>query len=265
MPLSHSQISLYRTCPKQYEFACVKKLPRSISAGESFGSSVHNAFAKWGKIEIESGQKSEVRSQLQIFNETNQENPLLLTSDLLLFLWHQSFITEGYNSKEDADKARAKGEKVMEQFYEWWRREEREVVAVERGFTFESGISNQLSGIRGRFDRVEKIEDGVRVVDFKTGALRDQESVNSDLQLSLYALAAEQEFNVPCTELVLLFLDEHVFTERKTTRSKQQLEEAISIINQVHEGIEEQDFHATPSKEICGRCPYRNVCSNAEM
>ena len=52
MALSYSQLRRYRTCPRQYEFSNIKKVPWGISEGESFGSSVHNALKKWGEAEM---------------------------------------------------------------------------------------------------------------------------------------------------------------------------------------------------------------------
>ena len=68
MPLSYSQLNLYRRCPRQYEFACIKNLPRLITPGESFGSSVHNTLKKWGELEM-SIQQAAALNQLTMFED----------------------------------------------------------------------------------------------------------------------------------------------------------------------------------------------------
>lgn len=150
----------------------------------------------------------------------------------------------------------------MKDFYVWWSGTSREVVAIETGFSWESpdGFT-----VKGRFDRVEKAPDGVRIIDFKTGARRSQEAVDADLQLSMYALAAKEAFGLPCSELSLLFLREDGITEVKTTRSKQQLEQAMSEMDELVEGIDTDDFAPTPSRSVCGKCPYRGICDAAEV
>ena len=137
MPLSFSQLHLYQTCPRQFEFAHIKKIPRSISAGESFGSSVHNAFARFGKEEIENGRLKMEDDQLALFSEPDATLNSQLSTLNLTELWHQSFITQGYKTKEDVDRARKKGEVLMQHFFDWWSTEEREVLAIEKGFRLE--------------------------------------------------------------------------------------------------------------------------------
>lgn len=257
MPYSFSQLSVYRTCPRQYEFANIKKIPRSISAGESFGSSVHNTLSKWGKLEMQSSKLGDVQDQLKLFIEEVSHRAPDLTLETLLDLWHQSFIVQGYASKVDADAARRKGEVLMRHFYEWWSKTQRTVLAVETGFSVED------ANIKGRFDRVEQRDDGAHVIDFKTGGIRTQEEVDADLQLSMYAMAAAQEFSMPCTQLTLLFLHEDGITEMHTTRSEEQLKQAQEGIGLIADSIEDDAFDPTPSDHACGRCPYRTICDAA--
>lgn len=260
MPLSYSQLNLFRRCPRQYEFACVKKLPRQISAGESFGSSVHNTLKQWGERE-QSYKLQAVSDQLAMFENSEAASSLPLTANSLLELWHTKFITEGYESKAAADFARTRGEKLMEQFFAWWQSADRTVVTIETGFT----ISIEDTIISGRFDRVEQLEDGLHVIDYKTGKPRSQDKVDADLQLSIYALAAEKEFQKPCLKLTLLFLDEDEVTIRETERNTSQLNDAKKQILSICEQIESKDFHPTPGKNVCKHCPYKNVCDSAAV
>ncbi len=258
MPFSFSQLNTYRTCPKQYEFASIKKIPRQISAGESFGSSVHNTLSKWGKLEVDNERKKEDADQLTLFMEEPEEKQPL-TLELLIDLWHQSFIVQGYESKIDGDRARAKGEVLMQLFFEWWSTKKREVLAIEKGFSIEVDINT----IKGRFDRVEQSDNGVLVIDYKTGSLRTQEEVDNDLQLSIYALACTEVFEKPCTELLLMFLHEDGITEVKTTRSNEQLQKAKEEIGKLSEGIDDELFEPLPSESACNRCPYRGICESS--
>ncbi|MBT4120085.1 MAG: PD-(D/E)XK nuclease family protein [Candidatus Peribacter sp.] len=260
MPFSYSQLNTYSTCPKQFEFANVKKIPRQISAGESFGSSVHNTLSKWGKLEAEKGKKKEEKDQLTMFEEPEEE-AVPLTIDLLLDLWHQSFIVQGYSSKVDADSARTKGEVLMQKFYEWWEKETREVIAIEKGFS----IAVDIDTIKGRFDRIERTAGKLIVIDYKTGGMRTQEEVDEDLQLSIYALACQDLFGEPCDELVLFFLSEEGITEVVTKRTPKQLSKAGDVIGSLSEQIDDEKFTATPSESACRRCPYRSICENSAV
>lgn len=261
MPFSFSQLSTYKTCPKQYEFASVKKIPRQISAGESFGSSMHNTLAKWGKLEMESGKRKEESDQLTLFTEEPAPLAQDLSFDTLLEFWHQSFIVEGYESKDDADAARKRGEEILRQYFDWWSAEKRDVVAIEKGFT----IDIDVNSIKGRFDRIERRESGLCVLDYKTGGVRSQEDVDGDLQLSIYAVAVEQVFGEPCSELSLLFLRENGVVEITTHRSKQQKLDASQQIDILAAGIDEEEFDATPQENVCRKCPYRSICPQSAV
>ena len=201
-------------------------------------------------------------NQLQLFIEEEPDEKPELAAGLLVELWHQSFIVEGYASKEDADIARTKGEQIMKLFFNWWSQKQRTVQAIETGFHWESPDGFV---VRGRFDRVEKTADGIRIIDFKTGALRTQEEVDVDMQLSMYALAAQDAFGLPCTELSLLFLREDGITEVQTSRTPKQLEQAVQEMDSLVEGIDMDNFEPTPSKAVCSRCPYRGICDVAEV
>ena len=263
MSLSYSQLSLYRTCPKKYEFAVIKKIPRQISAGESFGSSVHNTLKKWGEIEIRE-QRTENREQQSLFgkeplagNSALASDLFPLTSDFLVSLWHSSFIIEGYESRLEADFGRRRGEALLTHFFEWWQRQPRAVLTVETGFK----VPIDEIIISGRFDRVEDNGDGVHIIDYKTSKPRSQDEIDADLQLSIYAMAAEESFGKPCTELTMLYLSEDALVERTTARSSGQLTDARKQIRALYERLEEKDYHPNPSREKCRTCPYRGVCS----
>ncbi len=262
MPFSFSQLSLYRSCPRQYEFANIKKLPRGISAGESFGSSVHNTLSKWGKLEMGVGSRAlDDSNQLTLFSSDESDSkPPTPDAQILSDLWHQSFIVEGYASKEDADAARVRGESITEKYFEWWSTCEREVVAIEKGFSIPITNNQSPITITGRFDRIERTDSGIIVIDYKTSKTRTQQEVDTDLQLSIYALAVEETFGEPCSKLMLLFLRDDGITETYTKRSAVQLEEAKKQIALFAEGIESKEFAPTPGESVCKHCSYRGVC-----
>lgn len=266
MALSFSQLSTYKTCPKQYEFAYVKKLPRQISKGESFGSSVHNTLKKWGELEMEwavgSRGLGDRDDQLKLFTEEPVPTPDTLTPDTLISLWHQSFIIEGYESRLDADFGRKRGEQMMEQYFAWWSREPRDLLLVEKGFSVD--INGET--ITGRFDRLERTAGGIRVIDYKTSKPRTQDQVDADLQLSIYAHAVQESFGEVCTELILLFLrEEEELLEMQTMRNENQLKDAFRQIGMIQSQIASGDYHPEPALEKCRHCPYRSVCPAAAI
>lgn len=241
----------------------MKKLGKQISAGESFGSSVHNTLKKWGELELAASSKQLQGSSAQtaLFTEETPAISYSLLATHLLELWHKSFIVEGHESRAAAEFARREGDALMRQFYDWWASCERTVLAVEQSFS----LTLQGQQYAGRIDRVERTAEGIEVIDFKTGGVRTQEEVDSDLQLSLYALAVRELYNEPCAALTLLFLSEDGVVPVQTLRNEGQLRDAAGQLAGITERILQKDFRPTPSVSVCRHCPYRGVCDAAAV
>ncbi len=267
MALSYSQLSTYRRCPKQYEYAYVKKVARAISTGESFGSSIHNTLKRWGELEM-AHQAPVAPNQLELFIDDRPVHRAPLELHTLLTMWRGCFIAEGYASRAEMDMYLLRGEQALRHFFEWWSREKREVVGIEKSFKWDlkndepaaTGIVRMDTVLSGRLDRVERCTGGLRVIDFKSSKPRNQADVDVDLQLSIYAASAAQLWNEPVCELVLLFVGEDECVEACTTRNESQLKDAQTSIRHIVAGIEAKDFKATPSVEKCRSCPYREIC-----
>jgi DNA helicase II / ATP-dependent DNA helicase PcrA len=269
MPLSYSQLQSYRMCPRRYEFAFIKKLPQKMTVASAFGVSVHSALAKWGKMEQDKGHgtRDMGNKQASLFGEeeSSATNYKLQTTSLKE-IWNDSFVHSVYENKASADFDRSRGEVLMREFYTWWKKEQRKVVAIEKGFRIqiEDERDERMRGgeeMTGRFDRVEELPDGtLRVIDYKTTMPRLQEEVDQDMQLSVYAMAAKEAFGKEASELIMLYMHEESITEVITTRSDSELKTAGKNIQLLAERIGSGDFAPTPSKDVCKCCPYRRVC-----
>jgi RecB family exonuclease len=161
----------------------------------------------------------------------------------------------------EMDAALKAGKRTMGHFFEWWRTEPRTVVANEKGFKLavDNADGNDIV-VSGRFDRVERTTNGLRIIDFKTGEPRTQAECDTDLQLSIYALASAEIWPEPVSELSLLFLNERGINEVKTTRSPLQLENAKDVIRSLCRRMESEDYTPDPSVPKCTNCPYKDIC-----
>lgn len=259
MSLSYSRIALYQACPKQYEFACVKKIPRAISKAESFGTSIHNTLKKWGELEQRIKSPTIADAQLTMFAEPEEVAHAPLTIHTLEDFYHSSFIRSVYANSIEADSEYERGKQAIAHFYEWWQQKERTVHAVEQSFA----VQIENTTIKGRFDRIEIADDSLHIIDFKTSKVKEQSIVDEDLQLSVYVLAAKQLWNMDTASVCLLFINAAGVIETKSYRNTDQLQVAAQRIAKAYNGIEVLDFTATPSVETCYKCPYKNICSEA--
>jgi DNA helicase-2/ATP-dependent DNA helicase PcrA len=114
----------------------------------------------------------------------------------------------------------------------------------------------------GRIDRIDRRPDGtVAIVDYKTGRAKDQEDADESLQLSLYAIAAQQKWGYKIGALVFHNLEENVPVS--TVRFDSDLIAARSCVEHAARGIAEGIFDAKPGQH-CIFCAYRTLCPEKE-
>lgn len=220
---------------------------------------MHSVLKRWGELEMKYAKEHRADDRLTLFTEEfdhHSEDPLDLRT--LLTLWRECFVGHGYETRADEDAALKRGEGALEHFFTWWNSKKRTVLAVEKGFSLE--LPAQDTVLSGRFDRVEISEQGLEIIDYKTGAPQSQDQVDADVQLSIYALAAATMWKQPVHTLSLLSVREEGCNEILTTRNMSQLTDAKKMIGLIHERIKEKDFAATPSLAVCRRCPYKDRC-----
>ena len=118
------------------------------------------------------------------------------------------------------------------------------------------------TAVVGRIDRIDMRSDGtVAIVDYKTGNPRDQEDADESLQLSLYAIAAQQKWGYKVGALIFYNLAENVPVV--TTRTEAQLVGARNRVEDAAQGIADGKFQAKPGIH-CNFCSYRSLCPMKE-
>ncbi|MBT4937242.1 PD-(D/E)XK nuclease family protein, partial [Candidatus Peregrinibacteria bacterium] len=283
--ISYSQLAMYQTCPKKYEFCYVLKIPQKISKAASFGSVIHNTLYRFYQKILEQ------ENTPSLFDEHQPD----ISLKALLSLYHKSWFSRGYSSKLEEEKRKKEGEDVLKRFFKKHGKNFGSPLYLEKSFA----LHLDAFIISGRIDRIDRMENrnnivipakaGIyldspiqcvenrcigeshevpqfssqqqetqmdsrlrgndrkycRIIDYKTGKLRSQESVDKDLQLSLYALAAEKCFGLKAESLSLYFLEHDL--EIITSRSEEDLRKTELLIISFAEGIKNGVFEASPS------------------
>lgn len=236
MTFSYSRLRRYQDCPRAYYLHYVKELPDEASIAMRLGSLVHEAlerFYRWVVLEEYAG---------------------ILPHTVLFSIYREVF---GESRVADPD-VYADGRGILSKYVESHPNvDHMSVLAIEQEFRMEIGGAEVL----GYIDRVDRVDGGIRVVDYKTNRLLFERSeVESDMQMSIYAIAAKRLY--PMAERVYLTLDmlRHEIP-LDTERTGEQLEataEYISVL--VGRATKDVEFEPVvgPGCVYCGQqknCP----------
>jgi len=232
--LSASDIETYRGCPLRYKFARVLRVPQEPTLNQRFGILVHQVLERYHQLSIES------------------LDGLL---ELLEFGWRRG----GFSYSDEELQLRTKAGAALRRYYARVTDEPVEPVWFERAFSFKIGAHT----LRGRVDRVDRLADGgYELIDYKTGRPRSAAALREDVQLSLYAVAAREAWNLDATQQAYLYVldDEKV----RVPSSEIDADWIADTVGEVAGGILAQDFEPTPSYTVCSMCDYRIACPAAE-
>jgi len=234
--LSYSQFDSFKTCPLKYNFRYLMKVPEPQSHAANFGSSVHGTLNEF-YLALKRGEK--------------------VSLALLKELYEKNWLPYGYESKDHEKTRKERGWEILSAYYE--KNSDPWIIPgyLEQPFNLKVG----KYWINGRIDRIDKLADGTyEVVDYKTGAMRDQKDLNKDLQLSLYALACRDILKVKASKLTLYFLDDN--QKLSTGRTDEQLANLEAEVLGLIEEISNSKFAPTPGFH-CQFCSYKLICPAA--
>lgn len=234
---SFTQLKAFETCPKQYWYAHILRIPVVGRYTFSFGKSMHAALQKFF-------------AQLQGGTQPSVE--------LLLRLYQESWIGEWFNDKRHEEEYRARGDESLRQFYE---REQQSFTTlplfVEKGFNVRIGEYT----VKGTIDRVDPMagKDGaVEILDYKTGSVPKNAKEGID-QLVVYAIAARDVLHLTPERATYYYLQEgervsHEVTSEDMEKTQANILELINVIKQ-------STFKATPGFH-CQFCDFKEICED---
>ena len=237
LALSASDIHTYRSCPLRYKFARVLRIPTEQTVHQRFGIVVHQVLERYHS------EGGETLAQML---------------DLLDVGWRRSGLGEGEQEQALCEMART----ALTRYHARLHDQDAEPVWFERQFDFRLGPHH----LRGRVDRVDRLADGsdaeYELIDYKTSRPKTPEQLQDDVQLSLYALAAREAWELDSSRQAYYYVLDDL--KVPVPRSERDAESVKDIVLEVGEGILAQAFEPTPSQAACSICDYRIVCPAAE-
>jgi RecB family exonuclease len=229
LEMSFSRISAYQFCPWKFKLVYRARMKAPPTPQISLRLTVHRALEEFHKGDGK-------------------------TLDELLDVYDRVWVNEGFTDPQQTVHYYEKGEKMLNNYFDWFTLRKSQIVAVEEEFRFPVGRRI----LRGIIDRIDKLpDDTYEVIDYKTHAeMWKQDKIDSDLQITFYAMGCEQIVKAAPAALSYYFLAHNKVVT--TTRSQHQIQEAILELEEVAGKIEKDDF--TPNIQNCSRCDFKMTC-----
>jgi CRISPR/Cas system-associated exonuclease Cas4 (RecB family) len=235
--LSASDIQTYRSCPLKYKFARVLRIPTEQTIHQRFGIVVHQVLERY---------------------HSDGHATLAQMLDLLDTGWRRAGFGPGDHDRELFEKAQT----ALTRYHARLSEHDAEPVWFERQFDFRVGPHH----LRGRVDRVDRVAGAddaeYELIDYKTSRPKTVEQLKDDVQLSLYALAAREAWQLESSRQAYYYVLDDL--KVPVPRDQRDAEAVKQIVLEVGEGILAQEFEPTPSRTACSMCDYRIVCPAAE-
>ena len=235
--LSFRQVDDYLTCPLKYRFVHRNRIPLLTHHRVVYGSAIHQAVQDMFKA---------------------RQAAVPFSVDDLLFAFRRAWVSEGFLSREHEELRLKEGERTLARFFGWEKAHPLRPTGVEEDFSFAVGRTR----VMGRYDLVVATDQGVTILDFKTGDVnteaKAQHRAEESLQLAIYALAHFRTTGSLPTRVELRFLETDLVggfapTEALVLATEKKVAE---VADRISRGL----FEATPSHGACRPCPFRDVC-----
>jgi len=239
LQLSASAIETYERCPMKYLFQYGWRLRSGPSASMTFGNVMHTTIREF---------VAESRKRA------------LPPPEELLAIYEREWKSAGFPDQYQEQEYRKAGREQLEAFHRAFTALAPDVLYQEK--PFELWLEPDLV-LSGRIDQVNRLDQRkVEIVDYKTGKVRSQDKAADDIQLSIYALASSEAFDLEPERLVFHYLmSGETVTSRRDGKALDQAKERIAeIAGQIRAG----DFQPKPGRN-CGHCDFKPLCPAHEQ
>ena len=267
---SYTQLAAFSSCPYQYRFAHILKIPVAGKEQFSFGKTLHITLQKlFSLIKEKQG-----FNQADLFGNKTSPNPLLskegskecpasagrsglISLDEVLKLYKESWIDDWYESKNKKEIRRQQGKEILTVFYEKHKDSWPQVLYLEKGFNIKLPDNGAWNTVRGTIDRIDQIGDKIKIIDYKTGRPKDKLTFEKKEQLLIYQLAISELFSQPIASLSFYYLDNN--SEVEFLGDKDDLAKIKEKITATIAEIKQGQFLPRPS-QLCKFCDFRDIC-----
>lgn len=251
---SFTQLAAFQTCPLQYKFAHILRVPVLGKWTFSFGKTMHNTLHRYFLAWMErNGQR-----QTSLFEKEKKTAPkdgLLVGIDELIEFYNTCWQDDWYPDDKVREQYRKKGREQLVSYISSLKEKQPEPIALEQGYTYKIGDII----LKGRMDRIDRFEDGIEIIDYKTGNPKTEKQLErfDKEQLWLYQLAARDVLGMNVKKLSFVYLENNS-TVSFLGSDDDLLRLQEDIVDRVAR-IRESNFPPTPGFQ-CKHCDFADIC-----
>jgi DNA helicase-2/ATP-dependent DNA helicase PcrA len=249
--LSFTQLRAFESCPLQYKFAHILEIPVFESWSLSFGKTMHNTLQAFFQLWIE--RMGSQQGSLFAVSKEIPKDKIPVSLEELLKLYNEKWIDDWYQDNKQREEYYKKGEESLKEYFAILATNLPRPKSLEQGFTLRIGEI----AIKGRIDRIDDVDGGVEIVDYKTGTPKDKLGKEDREQLLIYQIACEDVLQLKPVKLTYHYLNDH--SEQSFIGTPEELSELKEKILEEYAHMKDSNFEATPGFH-CKFCDFRDIC-----
>jgi len=240
LSLSPSKVNTYLECPFKYKCetdTSIREKYRKDTIYTVFGNLIHaclNDLYKRTKKEDRNFQKLRDLFKEKFIKDFDKNKKIFETKDnIILYV-----------------------KKSQEMFKNFTESELFDVEPLSTEEYPKCNINNELQ-LGGKFDRIDLINNEIRLIDYKTGKFKDD--AIDEFQLNLYELLLNKcKLNNPVKEKLLYYLEENKIIRYPSTKEKV-IETEKKLLTIADTISNDKDFIPKPNN-MCRFCDYIMIC-----
>lgn len=255
---SYSQLESFRKCPLEYKFSSIFRIPMRGKSVFSFGKSMHQTLHRF----VSESLKVSSVEQKNLFGTTGSSG--VLSFDDLLKIYEKEWISDWYDSSVIQKEFYEKGKESLKVFYNDFIKNKPEILFINDEPALEKNFNLKLNGdvFIGTIDRIDKLGDGVEIIDYKTGSPKKTLAKEEKLQLMIYAVAAKKFLGLNPLKLTYYYLDDCTTCSFEVKEGD--IENTEAEIKEIMDKIKRSNFKPTPGWH-CQYCDFKDICAHRKV
>ncbi|PJA92720.1 MAG: hypothetical protein CO133_01680, partial [Candidatus Komeilibacteria bacterium CG_4_9_14_3_um_filter_37_5] len=252
---SYSQLKTFATCPLQYYYQYVLKMPIKGNASFSYGKSLHNTLQDFYILVKE--RAGQHQGDLFGPGKTKTIGNLVSWAELVE-LYERHWLNDWYDDAVQMQKKKKQGQVTLRVYYDSISPAISVPLFLEQEFFCRVGDYK----IKGVIDRIDPTVSGqVHIIDYKTGKYKEKLTADDKEQLLIYQIAAQEVLGMQVEQLTYHYLDEN--KQQSFIGTPRELEKVKQNILEVIEQIKTADFSACPEYH-CQYCAFADLCDHQQ-